>query len=208
MNQTYSLVLEFHQTFRLLPPPPNFEAIRRKMIRDEAEELLTADTPAKLHDWICDMIYFVMGGYVELGITMDHAPYWRITGHEAPDDATRVGWFGCAGELMHKFESNQGEMLRHMQAWIEAFAGMIGYPMADFRKDFAQVHAANMRKVWTGNDLLHQVALFDQHHQEKDGSHTSKDGWNYLRIDESRWIVKHEGKIQKPPGWSLKGGAV
>lgn len=210
MNPTpYDQVLEFHQTFRLLPPPPNFEAVRRKMIKDEAEEILTADTPAKLHDWICDMIYFVMGGYVELGNTTDHAPYWSHEGARPyPSPTNRTNWLKDIQFIMNDEAATLGSILREIQISIEFIAGYAGYPMADFKKDFAKVHAANMRKVWTDEDVA-DVFMHKNRSADWDGklfTHTNALGtWTADPIEPDRWIVKFLGKIQKPPGWSLEG---
>ncbi len=204
--------------------------LHAKLISDEADEILDAisTNESGLSQWInrlkardvcVDLVYFVMGLWAEAGLPpveeefilmrcLDYVMDLKGNNADALKDIHSDIKSVCV-----QIPAQPDKLLVNAIALIvmSLSIDVIMRELNRFSDDFSAVHAANMAKLWTSNDLLHQIALFDQHHQENDGSYTSKDGWNYRKTDGCKWVVRLNGKVQKPPGWKaavLEGGAV
>ena len=132
------MVIEWRKAFALPVsetlnvPAVGQREMHAKMIADEAQEIVSAETPEKVRDVIGDLLYFI---------------------------------FGLASEA--------------------------GVSVAQIAEDFPLIHAANMRKLWT-LEQVHDLAL---------GMDNPKD-WSVKQIPGSElFTVRLNGKIQKPPGW-------
>ena len=195
--------------------------LHARNIIEEAGEILEAINPdgtinkLKARDVSGDLLYFALGLVAEAGLDWDEEEcVLRVCKEVSPDlihDAELRYIFEDIVEVAGQLGSpdmvqETAHMLCQYAIQIDAVIGELSW----LDDDFLKIHEANMAKLWTSNDLLHQIALFDQHHQENDGSYTSKDGWNYRKTDGCKWVVRLNGKVQKPPGWKaavLEGGA-
>ena len=82
--------------------------------------------------------------------------------------------------------------------------------------DFLKIHAANMAKLWTEDEVESRFidAKIVSHRPRKIDFLTPEGTWTATpssNVDNGLWIVRLNGKVQKPPGWKaavLEGGAV
>ena len=82
--------------------------------------------------------------------------------------------------------------------------------------DFSAVHAANMAKLWTEDEVESRFidAKIVIDHASRIDFVTPEGTWTATpssNVDNGLWIVHLNGKVQKPPGWKaavLEGGAV
>lgn len=207
--------------------------LHAKLISDEADEILDAisTNESGLSQWInrlkardvcVDLVYFVMGLWAEAGLPpveeefilmrcLDYVMDLKGNNADALKDIHSDIKSVCA-----QIPAQPDKLLVNAIALIvmSLSIDVIMRELNRFSDDFSAVHAANMAKLWTEEQV-----------REKLGSPV---GWqdepftmcydNSINI----WTVKQDeetgmfkvflnGKVQKPPGWKaavLEGGAV
>lgn len=111
------------------------------------------------------------------------------------------------------------DVIVDLQYFILGLAAESGITEEQIRDWFHKVHSANMRKLWTEEQVLalsdgkekwftlHGEGVTHCHHRDASGEWVSAEAPN----NEGRYVVRLNGKVQKPPGWKaavLEGGAV
>ena len=106
------------------------------------------------------------------------------------------------------------DVIADLHYFIIGLASEAGVTKEQLDADFASVHAANMAKLWTKAQVLEK---FNPPFDWLDKTYTlhfddSTGMWAVSpTCDGSSYIVRLNGKVQKPPGWVpavLEGGAV
>lgn len=229
MKTKLDMVKEFRLTMGL---PVNDEPtelsresreLHARNIIEEAGEILEAINPdgtinkLKARDVSGDLLYFALGLVAEAGLDWDEEECRYLATEELfqfPDAELRYIFediVEVAGQLgSPDMVQETAHMLCQYAIQIDAVIGELSW----LDDDFLKIHAANMAKLWTEEQV-----------REKLGSPV---GWqdepftmcydNSINI----WTVKQDeetgmfkvflnGKVQKPPGWKaavLEGGAV
>lgn len=100
------------------------------------------------------------------------------------------------------------DVIVDLQYFILGLAAESGITEEQISDWFQKVHAANMRKLWTTAQVVEKfgpIGAFNRNHLTDEGS------WLIEASDHNQWVVRLNGKVQKPPGWQaaqLEGGAV
>lgn len=104
------------------------------------------------------------------------------------------------------------DVIADLHYFILGLASEAGVTQEQLDSDFKSVHAANMAKLWT----TEQVVFCFMHRTIKSRGEqvTYEDSfgkWTADAAGEDKWVVRLNGKVQKPPGWKaavLEGGVV
>lgn len=206
--------------------------LHAKLISDEADEILDAISTnesglsqlinrLKARDVCVDLVYFVMGLWAEAGL---------------PPVEEEFILMQCLDYVMD-LTGNNADALRHIHSEIKRVCVLIpAQPdkllvnaialivmslsidvimreLNRFSDDFSKVHAANMAKLWTTAQI---DAMFDPMKTKLEVGFvetmlTDEGTWMMNRVGFNQWVVRLNGKVQKPPGWKaavLEGGMV
>ncbi len=198
--------------------------LHAKLISDEAGEILEAINPdgtinkLKARDVSGDLLYFALGLVAEAGLDWDEEECRHRATEELsqfPDAELRCIFediVEVAGQLgSPDMVQETAHMLCQYAIQIDAVIGELSW----LDDDFLKIHEANMAKLWTGKQV-----------EAKFGSRIdwpgliknrrcvgSADGlWEASNLSgvTNAWVVRLNGKVQKPPGWKaavLEGGA-
>lgn len=81
---------------------------------------------------------------------------------------------------------------------LAAESGITGEQLGE---DFKAVHEANMRKLWT-IDQVNELCTKQIGVSYWELNAENPDGWSIVQCrDHDMFTVRYKGKIQKPPGW-------
>lgn len=228
------------------PCVPSVEQLllHARLIKEESNEILDAIKSGpgslgtqvanlKIRDVSGDLYYFALGLAAESGVEVSELEVL------VEADVESSGHRGDPiGYQVHKIYEEIDRVLRDMLAELLdtsaldmdgichrlcvlalALDRIIGVPVSVSDSDFALIHAANMRKLWTEEQVLalsdgkekwftlHGEGVTHCHHRDASGEWVSAEAPN----NEGRYVVRLNGKVQKPPGWvpaQLEGGGV
>lgn len=199
--------------------------LHARNIIEEAGEILEAINPdgtinkLKARDVSGDLLYFALGLVAEAGLDWDEEEcVLRVCKEVSPDlihDAELRYIFEDIVEVAGQLGSpdmvqETAHMLCQYAIQIDAVIGELSW----LDDDFLKIHAANMAKLWTKAQVLEK---FNPPFDWLDKTYTlhfddSTGRWAVSpTCDGSSYIVRLNGKVQKPPGWvpaQLEGGAV
>lgn len=207
--------------------------LHAKLISDEADEILDAISTnesglsqlinrLKARDVCVDLVYFVMGLWAEAGLPpveeefilmrcLDYVMDLKGNNADALKDIHSDIKSVCV-----QIPAQPDKLLVNAIALIvmSLSIDVIMRELNRFSDDFSAVHAANMAKLWTKAQVLEK---FNPPFDWLDKTYTlhfddSTGRWAVSpTCDGSSYIVRLNGKVQKPPGWvpaQLEGGAV
>lgn len=108
------------------------------------------------------------------------------------------------------------DVIADLHYFILGLASEAGVTKEQLDSDFEKVHAANMAKLWTEDEVESRFidAKIVIDHASRIDFVTPEGTWTATpssNVDNGLWIVRLNGKVQKPPGWKaavLEGGAV
>ena len=203
--------------------------LHAKLIKEESNEILDAIKHGpgslgtqvdnlKIRDVSGDLYYFALGLAAESGVEVNELNVL------VEADVESSGYRGDpVGYQIHKIYEEIDRVLRDMLSELLdtsaldmqgicfrlcilalALDRIIGVPVSVSDSDFEEIHAANMRKLWTLEDI-------EGHKDLRDVINTQTEGWTYTPVGMNKFVVRLNGKVQKPPGWvpaQLEGGAV
>lgn len=203
--------------------------LHAKLISDEADEILDVVSVAglidgyKLRDVAVDLLYFALGLMCEAGIDFKES----LTRYQA--ESQQIEGTHKIADVKDYIQSRCESFLEEVEfgkreTWtISEFAHDIAtdamllvflHELEDYLDaDFAAVHAANMAKLWTTAQIDEK---FDPMKTKLEVGFaetmpTDEGTWVMNRAGFNQWVVRLNGKVQKPPGWKaavLEGGAV
>lgn len=209
--------------------------LHAKLISDEADEILDAisTNESGLSQWInrlkardvcVDLVYFVMGLWAEAGLPpveeefilmrcLDYVMDLKGNNADALKDIHSDIKSVCV-----QIPAQPDKLLVNAIALIvmSLSIDVIMRELNRFSDDFSAVHAANMAKLWTEDEVESRFidAKIVSHRPRKIDFLTPEGTWTATpssNVDNGLWIVRLNGKVQKPPGWKaavLEGGAV
>lgn len=213
--------------------------LHAKLISDEADEILDAisTNESGLSQWInrlkardvcVDLVYFVMGLWAEAGLPpveeefilmrcLDYVMDLKGNNADALKDIHSDIKSVCV-----QIPAQPDKLLVNAIALIvmSLSIDVIMRELNRFSDDFSAVHAANMAKLWSLNqiaDTFSQEEAQFAAHSQVGWSREIQGGFNVTcqRLvysgTEPGFVVRLNGKVQKPPGWKaavLEGGAV
>lgn len=181
-HRVYNKVREFQEFFRVpirsFADSSNEIAMFRADLHDEEfKEWNTAEFEEDLLDALCDMAYIATGSMLSLGIKPRNNPIDNLINAQARLILELRKQVLCEKELTRN--------LNGLMTGIFIEAEKNGY---NFHGAFDAVHAANMEKIWSREDI-----------DSPSMPHEDRKIYPCL----GGWIVKRaDGKILKPPGWT------
>jgi len=193
-------VREFNEAFGHIPAGSFAELmedrhdLRQRLNREEWMETLAAVNEGReveVLDGACDMMYVLMGHALEVdhSVQIDSKKY----------SVSPLGNFGLAMYQLDFFfcfgnESTYKARLTEAAEAVYDFAQNY-FEKGVFEKAFAEVHRANMAKLWTDDEV--EEALTDD--TGKYGGWTFEEAINKLGYFAAK---REDGKIMKPPSWT------
>lgn len=199
--------------------------LHARNIIEEAGEILEAINPdgtinkLKARDVSGDLLYFALGLVAEAGLDWDEEECRYLATEELfqfPDAELRYIFediVEVAGQLgSPDMVQETAHMLCQYAIQIDAVIGELSW----LDDDFLKIHEANMAKLWTEDEVESRFidAKIVIDHASRIDFVTPEGTWTATpssNVDNGLWIVRLNGKVQKPPGWKaavLEGGAV
>lgn len=172
-------IREWNTKFHVVP---EMTPLRAKLIQEEVDELIDAlhrDDRLEIVDGLCDVVYVVAGtqvakGEVWLADKLDYVP---------PEDIE--GTIGVLREIDAEYALGHSFANQFLACCIFHYEHIATMLNIDLRKNFDIVHANNMAKTWT----MDQLGMTDASSTE------------VTIISPNQYIIKNlDGKVLKPPG--------
>jgi len=202
----YNLVKEFAITFgqpvaaKRTRLTEERHQLRMRLIREEWIETLKASRKGDREDMLdglVDLMYVVTGYRVEAGYgsvekeVMDHdGLFYTIAEHIGQID---VHYYHIESDTSaERFIKERLEMIQDYV--LTAACRMVDQQV--FEKAFLEVHAANMAKLWT----MDEMSIYELTHRGDENAYTFKE----VEYKGAKMFVatRPDGKIMKPPSWT------